>query len=53
MHNVWKLSKNVSFYRYFSLSMGTMEEDVHMILGADLERSDTDYEEIIEEEDLL
>ena len=30
--------------------MGTMEEDVHMFLGTDLERSDTvDYEEIIEE----
>lgn len=36
-------------YGYFSLSMGTMEEDVHMFLGTDLERSDTDYEEIIDE----
>ena len=37
------------FCSYFSLSMGTMEEDVHMFLGTDLERSDTDYEEIIDE----
>ena len=44
-----KIVTNLVFCRYFSLSMGTMEEDVHMFLGADLERSDRDYEEIIEE----
>ena len=47
---ILNLKFNSIFCSYFSLSMGTMEEDVHMFLGTDLERSDTvDYEEIIEE----